>query len=292
MNYRGFLHFQIVDLDQSDAVLELLRFPGEPFRPAPYEPCIEVWKAGRKGRLKATDENSLIEKLRDQQFNFVSITFGVNNKYESNRPARRIWLNLNVSPTNRLWANVSGWGEKIGSKRSTSPAYLNACSAERSTRASRVVAYPTLLESIVELNCANDRQEAYEFTFNCLPSLFPVQDRRSNTTGYAYIANRTKPVTLLDEIAPWKSSLSQLRGRFVDLAPIMTGPTNICMKVAQTLGEDSRVIDLGSTTCDYSAVRIPEKLAKHPRCKDELSEVLVPRKVRDRARLPVVGEPL
>jgi hypothetical protein len=184
-----------------------------------------------------------------------------------------------VSPTNLLWAPTSGYEPSSYNDKATRRTYE---SKERSLKWNEISIYPTLLESVIELQGSTVKDKMHQKMLNLLSRSIPDALLANTITGCAELDEHSELIgfiNILNQLAPWPKTYPLLGERFDDLHPILIGSLPLCTNLASAFGDAVKLETLSSTEGEQvlGAVWLPEAILQEPNSRTIAQQWLVPK---------------
>lgn len=240
------LRLQLLSSAQDKLAVDALRLL-EPFVSWRYVTLRSRWWA--KGWIKGPAFSSidgLVDGLSKHQVNEVEVAFKVSVPYEippARFTVRSIRCSLAISPTNSLWAQVTGFSLPRHEDELQRASYE---SREQSLKWSGIQNCPTLLDAQFEIDAVNSGDELLRAFWEAIPGTVATSATWKSLCGCADLHD---PMVfrgnILESLAPWPKTYPLLGGHFDDLHPILLGPISTCEALGEALGEQVRLRRMG-----------------------------------------------
>jgi hypothetical protein len=273
------LNVQLITQDQDAALLDLLRFPDPPLLPPDARVQVSDGSRGQR-RLKLRELTDFISSLVHQQANEVQLDF----KFEPwEIPGSAIIVSgitnlLSISSTSSVWKPAGDEPADRAARR----IWSTAVGMEQMVRWQKLDSYPTLLQSVIEIESQVSRPELMPRLFDIMADSIPQMLVHPGISGAADLEKQLGPANLLQAIAPWPGAIRFLNQRFDNLHPIMFGPVDRCKKLMRALGSQVLVREIGS---ELGIVHVPDELVKSESSQAAVKNLLVPKDDSTRFKL-------
>ena len=232
------LRLQLLNSAQDELAVDALRVL-EPFVSWRHVTVRSRWWA--RGWIKGPAFSSidgLVDRLSKDQANEVEVAFTFSVPYEipsARFKIRSIRCSLAISPTNRLWAQVTGFSLPRHEDELRRASYE---SREQSLKWSGITSCPTLLEALFEIDAVNSGDELTRSFWEAIPETVATAVTWSSLSGCADLHDpMVFRENILESLAAWPKSYPLLGRHFDDLHPILLGPISTCEALGKALGE-------------------------------------------------------
>ena len=148
---------------------------------------------------------------------------------------------------------------------------------ERGLKWRSITDFPTLLESMIELESSLSKEQVFHAVFEMIQKDFPSSLVRDDISGAADLTRVQLPVNLLDAIAPWPRAIKYLKERFDKLHPILIGPPDRCARIAAGLAQSVMTKVLSSEFGSIGILHIPEEFTNSSETSTNVEALLIPR---------------
>src|SRR5262252_6701839 len=224
---------QFITWDESPALLDLLRFPARPL--LPHEVRIQVYGPSfSRRRFKLAELDDFISLVLEQQANEFQLDFrfGPYKIPGSEIVVTALTNILTVSPTSCVWKPAGAEPEGRAARRH----WKTAVGMEQNVRWRGLKSYPTLLQSVIEIESPLSSSELARRLYEIIGASIPPTLVPLNISGAADLEKQLGPADFLQALAPWPGAMRFLDDRFDALHTIMFGPVDRCKELARRLG--------------------------------------------------------
>ena len=265
------INVQFITWDESPALLELLRFPAYPL--LPREVLIQLYGPSfRRRRFKLAELDDFISLVLHQQANEFQLDFRF-ERYQI--PGSEIVVTaltniLTVSPTSCVWKPAGPEPEGRTAWRH----WKTTVGMEQNVRWKGLKSYPTLLQSVIEIESPLSGSELARRLYEILGASIPPTLVPLNISGAADLEKQLGPADFLQALAPWPGAMRFLTDRFDGLHTIMFGPVDRCKELARLLGEEVAVRNIGS---ELDMVYVPDEIVNAESSSAAVKNLLVPK---------------
>ncbi|MDZ8140136.1 MAG: hypothetical protein RM049_33415 [Nostoc sp. DedQUE04] len=272
---------QILSFLQNSEVLNLLRFPTNPLLPKNVEVEASYWSRGCTVKKSSKNINNLINFLSDKQSNRISFSY---NFIPYNIPGldisvKKITNQLDISPTNLIWASTTGYQTHNYSDEAIRMTFE---SKAISLKHKEIYVYPTLLDCVIILKGSNNKDEMYQRLFNLLSCSIPHTLMNKTIIGCAELDEHSELISflnILNRLTPWANAYSFLSERFDDLHPILIGPLNLCRNLSSIFDNVVQLENVSGIDTEQALgiVFIPQTILKNTNSRNIAQPYLVPK---------------
>lgn len=202
---------------QDAEVLNLLRFPSAPLVPLNSKTKAKYWSRGSTVYKKPKDLNKFITLMSEEHINMIALNyqFSPHHILEADIVVQKITNQLDISPTNALWAPTRVYEPSSYKAKKIRRSYQ---SLEISLKWHEVFMYPTLLTSLIELQGSTDKEQVYQIMLDLILKSIPETLAGHAITGYAEIGCLDNIVRML---TGWPKTYPLLNERFSELHSIL-----------------------------------------------------------------------
>lgn len=230
------VRLQLLATAQDALVLDLLHCLDPLISWRHAKPRARSWARGWvKANRVGVGAPALVRALSQQPANEIEIAFGLSAPYqlaEGRLTVRSLQCALKISPTNSLWAPVSGFTlpDREGEARRASYE-----SRELALKWNGISACPTLFEAVFEIETEGEDSLLRAF-WEAMPGAVTESLVWLGVLGCVDLHDPSVfRGDVLDALAPWPRSYPLLGTRFDDLHPILLGPASTCDGLAMAL---------------------------------------------------------